>query len=56
MGAALVPARFTCEWEWIELLQGKISTWYDKGEFGAPQEYPLTHLTWCADEAPATSR
>jgi protein O-GlcNAc transferase len=51
VGSALVPARFTCDWEWIESLQRKINGWYDKGEFNAPQEYPLTHLTWCADEA-----
>jgi protein O-GlcNAc transferase len=51
IGAALGPARFTCEWEWIELLQRKITVWYDRGEFATPQEFPLTHLTWCADEA-----
>lgn len=50
-GAALVPARFTCEWEWVEALQQKISAWYQQGAFDAPQEYPLTHLTWCPDEA-----
>jgi protein O-GlcNAc transferase len=51
IGGALVPARFTCEWEWSELLQSKLETWYDQGEFGLPQEFPLTHITWCADEA-----
>ncbi len=51
VGAALVPTRFTCEWEWIEQLQHKISAWYERGDFAAPQEYPLTNLTWCADEA-----
>jgi len=51
VGAALVPARFTCEWEWVETLQQKIGAWYDQGAFDAPQEYPLTHLTWCTDEA-----
>ena len=51
IGAALVPARFTCDWEYIESLQQKISQWYAQGEFGATQEYPLTHITWCADEA-----
>jgi len=51
IGAALAPTRFTCEWDWIEQLQQKIGSWYDRGEFAAPQEYPLTHLTWCADEA-----
>lgn len=51
IGAALVPARFTCDWEWIESLQQKIDAWYAKGQFGAPQEYPLTHITWCANEA-----
>ena len=51
IGAALVPTRFTCEWEWIETLQGKISASYEQGDFGAPQEFPLTNLTWCADEA-----
>ncbi len=50
-GAALVPARFTCEWEWIELIQQRISAWYDRGDFGSPQEFPLTHVTWCNDEA-----
>ncbi len=50
-GAALVSARFTCDWDWIESLQRKISSCYERGEFGTPQEYPLTHLTWCADEA-----
>lgn len=50
IGAALVPARFTCEWEWVESLQQKIGAWYARGNFDAPQEYPLTHLTWCMDE------
>lgn len=51
IGAALVPARFTCEWEWIESLQRRISCCYEQGDFAAPQEFPLTHLTWCGDEA-----
>lgn len=51
VGSALVPARFTCDWEWIETLERKIASWYAKGEFGAPQEFPLTHITWCDDEA-----
>jgi protein O-GlcNAc transferase len=50
IGAALVPSRFTCEWEWIESLQQKILAWYDQGKFNAPQEYPLTSVTWCANE------
>ena len=50
IGAALAPTRFTCEWDWIAELQEKIGSWYDRGDFAAPQEYPLTHLTWCADE------
>lgn len=50
-GAALVPARFTCEWEWITLLQEKIRACYARGDFCAPREYPLTHVTWCTDEA-----
>jgi protein O-GlcNAc transferase len=51
IAAALVPARFTCEWEWIEALQQKIEACYRAGRFDAPQEYPLTHLAWCADES-----
>jgi protein O-GlcNAc transferase len=51
IGAALVPSRFTCEWEWIDSLQQRISACYALGDFTAPQEFPLTHLTWCADEA-----
>ncbi|MFJ4457742.1 methyltransferase domain-containing protein [Pseudomonas sp. NPDC089392] len=51
IGAALVPARFTCDWDWIEALQEKIGAWYDQGAFELAQEYPLTHLTWCVDEA-----
>ena len=51
IGGALVPARFTCEWEWTELLQSKITAWYAQGNFDLPQEFPLTHITWCADEA-----
>jgi predicted O-linked N-acetylglucosamine transferase (SPINDLY family) len=50
LGAALVPARFTCEWGWIESLQLRISEHYAQGQYGATQEYPLTHLTWCANE------
>ncbi len=46
-----MPTRFTCEWEWIEQLQQKISAYYQLGDFASPQEYPLTNLTWCADEA-----
>ena len=51
IGGALVPARFTCEWEWIESLQSKLGRCYDQGRFDLPQEFPLTHITWCADEA-----
>lgn len=51
IGAALVPARFTCEWEWTELLQDKISKQYATGEFCTSHEYPLTHITWCSNEA-----
>ncbi|HEX3837551.1 MAG TPA: methyltransferase domain-containing protein [Steroidobacteraceae bacterium] len=51
IGSALVPTRFTCEWERVELLQSKISACYERGDFAAPQEYPLTHITWCSDEA-----
>ena len=51
IGGALVPARFTCDWEWIDTLQGKLGAWYDAGQFGLPQEFPLTHITWCPDEA-----
>ncbi|GLO23923.1 methyltransferase domain-containing protein [Pseudomonas putida] len=51
IGAALVPARFTCDWDWIEALQAKIGACYDQQMFDLPQEYPLTHLTWCPDEA-----
>jgi protein O-GlcNAc transferase len=50
-GSALVGSRFTCEWDWIETLQRKVLECYEKGDFAAPQEYPLTNLTWCADEA-----
>ncbi len=50
IGAALVPARFTCEWDWIEFLERRIGAWYDHGDFNAPQEFPLTHITWCNDE------
>lgn len=51
LGAALVPARFTCEWDWIESLQARLAASYARGEFDRTQEYPLTHITWCADEA-----
>jgi protein O-GlcNAc transferase len=50
-GSALVPTRFTCDWDYVEQLQRQISSCYQRGDFGAPQEYPLTNLTWCADEA-----
>jgi protein O-GlcNAc transferase len=51
VGSALVPTRFTCEWDWIAQLQDRLSACYRRGDFAAPQEYPLTNLTWCADEA-----
>ena len=51
VGAALVPARFTCEWDWVEQLQARIAESYARGDFAAPQEYPLTNLGWCSDEA-----
>lgn len=50
-GAALTAARFTCEWPWIAELQARLGGWYAQGRYEAPQEYPLTNLTWCADEA-----
>ncbi len=51
VGSALVPTRFTCDWELIEQLQSKIGDCYERGDFAAPEEYPLTNLTWCTDEA-----
>ncbi|HTC43977.1 MAG TPA: DUF5672 family protein [Steroidobacteraceae bacterium] len=50
-GSALVPTRFTCDWESVEALQRQIRACYERGDFNAPQEYPLTNVTWCADEA-----
>lgn len=50
IGAALVPTRFTCEWEWIQTLQEKIRACYERGDCSAPQEFPLTNIAWCADE------
>ncbi|WP_144108593.1 hypothetical protein [Paraburkholderia sp. BCC1886] len=50
LGAALVPARFTCDWDWIESLQQRIGAHYAQGQYAATQEFPLTHLTWCANE------
>jgi protein O-GlcNAc transferase len=51
VGAAIAAARFTCEWDLIEMLQQRLNDWYDRGDFAAPQEFPLTHVTWCPDEA-----
>jgi predicted O-linked N-acetylglucosamine transferase (SPINDLY family) len=51
LGAALVPARYTCEWEWIESLQQRLLARYAQGDFGSTGEYPLTHLTWCRNES-----
>jgi predicted O-linked N-acetylglucosamine transferase (SPINDLY family) len=51
LAAALVPARFTCEWDWIESLQDKLLACYARGDFDRTQEYPLTHVTWCTNEA-----
>ena len=51
LGAALVPARFTCEWDWTESLQARLAACYARGEFSLTHEYPLTHITWCTDEA-----
>ncbi len=50
IGAALVPARFTCDWTWTEELQRKMLACYAAGDYAGPAEYPLTHVTWCADE------
>jgi predicted O-linked N-acetylglucosamine transferase (SPINDLY family)/2-polyprenyl-3-methyl-5-hydroxy-6-metoxy-1,4-benzoquinol methylase len=50
LGAALVAARFTCDWEWIGYLQQKINACYANNDFDSPQEFPLTHLTWCSNE------
>lgn len=49
--AALVPARFTCEWDWTEALQARLAACYAGGDFERTQEYPLTHVTWCTTEA-----
>jgi protein O-GlcNAc transferase len=51
LSSALVAARFTCEFDWIESLLQGIGAWYERGDFATPQEYPLAHLAWCADEA-----
>lgn len=51
LSAALVPARFTCDWDWTEALQRRLAALYADGEFERTQEYPLTHVTWCSDEA-----
>ncbi|OLL29336.1 hypothetical protein BTH42_22875 [Burkholderia sp. SRS-W-2-2016] len=51
VGSSLVAMRYTCDWDSIEPLQQKLLGWYARGEFGGAQEYPLTNLTWCANEA-----
>ncbi|MEM5331490.1 methyltransferase domain-containing protein [Paraburkholderia sp. JHI2823] len=51
VGSSLVATRYTCQWDTIEPLQQKMLAWYAQGHFAATQEYPLTNLTWCADEA-----
>ncbi len=50
LGPALAAARFSCDWAWIEFLQQRILHVYESGHYAAPQEYPLTHITWCAQE------
>ncbi len=50
LGAALIPSRYTCDWDWIESVQARISAYYAQGQFSAPEEYPLTHVTWCSNE------
>ncbi|WP_322048781.1 methyltransferase domain-containing protein [Paraburkholderia sp. J67] len=51
VGSSLVATRYTCQWDTIEPLQQKMLAWYAQGNFASTQEYPLTNLTWCADEA-----
>jgi len=51
VGSALVPARFTCDWSLTHSLLKKIKSTYQKGDFSSAHEFPLTHLTWCSDEA-----
>ncbi|MEJ0007422.1 MAG: hypothetical protein WDM77_13920 [Steroidobacteraceae bacterium] len=51
VGAAIASARFTCEWQWTELLQQRLNDRYNCGDFAAAEEFPLTHVTWCPDEA-----
>lgn len=51
LGAALVPSRYTCDWDWIESIQARMNDYYARGQYGAPDEYPLTHVTWCDNEA-----
>jgi protein O-GlcNAc transferase len=50
VGAAFVPARFACEWEWVAKLQGMIRECYDRGEYDAINEFPMTNVAWCPDE------
>ena len=51
VGSALVPTRFTCDWTLTKSLLDKIQASYDAGDHTSAQEFPLTHLTWCSNEA-----
>jgi predicted O-linked N-acetylglucosamine transferase (SPINDLY family) len=51
IGSALVPTRFTCDWELTRSLLEKIQSRYQVGDFASAQEFPLTHLTWCSNES-----
>lgn len=50
VGAAFVPARFACEWDWVAKLQEMILACYERGEFDAINEFPMTNVAWCPDE------
>ncbi len=51
VGSALVPTRFTCDWTLTHSLLEKIKASYQLGDHHSAHEFPLTHLTWCSDEA-----
>lgn len=51
IGSALGIIHFTCDWTFLNELRTLATAYYAQGQFELTQEYPLTNIAWCNDEA-----
>ena len=51
IGSVLSSVHFTCDWTFLDDLRAQATAYYAQGQFECTQEYPLTNIAWCNNEA-----